>query len=208
MSFNRLNYDTCAYKQTLSESIGPCEYQLGTPQTTCEPCLSKDPRSRIQKNGISLASRMKNIDTDSELLNITRDLSNCSQKKHLPTFNSDNSIQTSDKLLPFIECPNLVTEDTKLSNPPCTLRGTGWNRWEWLCLDPQERVLPPFDYGVSTRLVARDNHRPYIPRPGNQSACLPQPTNAPIETQIAKVPSVPTSPPSVQWRSAEEIRQY
>ena len=24
------------------------------------------------------------------------------------------------------------SEDTRLSNPPCNLRGTGWNRWEWL----------------------------------------------------------------------------
>ena len=31
MSFNRLDYDTCAYKQELSESIGVGEYQLGTP---------------------------------------------------------------------------------------------------------------------------------------------------------------------------------
>ena len=27
MSFNKLNYDTCSYKQALSESVGPCEYQ-------------------------------------------------------------------------------------------------------------------------------------------------------------------------------------
>ena len=31
MSFNKLNYDTCSYKQELSESIGPGEYQLTTP---------------------------------------------------------------------------------------------------------------------------------------------------------------------------------
>ena len=30
MSFNRLNYDTCSYKQVLEESIGPGEYQLAT----------------------------------------------------------------------------------------------------------------------------------------------------------------------------------
>ena len=31
MSFNRLNYDTCAYKHNLAETVGPGEYQLKTP---------------------------------------------------------------------------------------------------------------------------------------------------------------------------------
>ena len=31
MSFNRLNYDTCEYKQTLAQSIGPGHYQINTP---------------------------------------------------------------------------------------------------------------------------------------------------------------------------------
>ena len=31
MSFNRLNYDMCQYKQTLFESTGPGNYLLGTP---------------------------------------------------------------------------------------------------------------------------------------------------------------------------------
>ena len=33
MSFNKLKYDTCSYKQVLEESTGPGEYQLGF--TTC-----------------------------------------------------------------------------------------------------------------------------------------------------------------------------
>ena len=43
MSFNRLNYDTCSYKQVLAESIGPGEYQLGKPDVSCKPCFNKDP---------------------------------------------------------------------------------------------------------------------------------------------------------------------
>ena len=58
MSFNRLNYDTCSYKQVLEESIGPGEYQLATPHTSCEPCFNKDPRFRLQQNGVSLNTRM------------------------------------------------------------------------------------------------------------------------------------------------------
>ena len=42
MSFNRLNYDTCSYKQVLAESIAR-EYQLGKPDVSCKPCFNKDP---------------------------------------------------------------------------------------------------------------------------------------------------------------------
>ena len=57
----------------------------------------------------------------------------------------------------------IPAEETRTSNPPCNLRGTGWNRWEWLCLDPQERVEIPFDYNIDNRIVVKDNHRPCIP---------------------------------------------
>ena len=79
MSFNRLNYDTCSYKQVLAESVGPGEYKLGQPFVSCKPCFNKDPRYRLQRNGVSLQSKMSMVDTDSELMNITRDASNCSK---------------------------------------------------------------------------------------------------------------------------------
>ena len=47
----------------------------------------------------------------------------------------------------------IPAEDTRLSNPSCNLRGTGWNRWEWLCLNPQEKVEVPFDYNISNRII-------------------------------------------------------
>ena len=208
MSFNRLNYDTCSYKQVLEESVGPGEYQLASPHVSCEPCFNKDPRYRLQKNGVSLNTRMNMIDTDSELMNLTRTQSNCSEKKFNPKFNSAGNIQNPSDMLHLTECQNLTTEDTRLSNPPCTLRGTGWNRWEWLCQDPQERVLVPFDYEIDTRNNVRDNHRPCIPEPLDPIESLPSPTNEPIMNNIEKVKGVPTGPPSVQWRSIEEIRNY
>ena len=38
MSFNRLDYDTCEYKQRLSESVGPGSYMINKPPKNCEPC--------------------------------------------------------------------------------------------------------------------------------------------------------------------------
>ena len=96
MSFNRLNYDTCSYKQVLAESIGPGEYQLGQPFVSCKPCFNKDPRYRLQRNGASLQSKMSMVDTDSELMNLTRDASNCSAKKHNPTFTQNGEIKNQN----------------------------------------------------------------------------------------------------------------
>ena len=56
-------------------------------------------------------------------------------------------------------------EDTRLSNPPCTLRGTGVNRFDPLCWNPQDRAVEPWRYrdGTAYRLVVKDNHRPCLP---------------------------------------------
>ena len=98
MSFNRLDYDTCAYKQELSESIGPGEYQLSTPNINCEDCFTKDPQLVLQRSGVIVAKTVPMIDVDSELMNITRKLSNCSSNDFIPKFNSEGEIDNSLEL--------------------------------------------------------------------------------------------------------------
>ena len=72
MSFNRLNYDSCSYKQEISESVGPGEYQLGTPNISCVDCFAVDPQLIMQRAGNSVSKDMPMIDVDSELLNLNR----------------------------------------------------------------------------------------------------------------------------------------
>lgn len=88
-------------------------------------------------------------------------------------FDGRSNQTQKDFLKPGQRCPdnNLTdfdscgfnTEDTRLSNPPSTLKGTGINRFQSLCFNPQEKIFFPGDYQVSTRMVFRDNHRPCIP---------------------------------------------
>ena len=208
MSFNRLNYDTCSYKQVLAESIGPCEYQLATPKVSCDPCYPKDPQYRLQSAGASVSKEQSLIDVDSELLNLTRGASNCPSKKFVPKMDTNGEIIDTHDDLNFKVCDTPTVEHTRLSNPSCNLRGTGWNRWEWLCQDPQERVLIPFDYNINNKLVVRDNHRPCIPRPIDQELALPKPTDGVIHTPIVRVVGVPTEPPSVQWQNSHNVRNY
>ena len=193
MSFNRLNYDSCSYKQEISESVGPGEYQLGTPNISCVDCFAVDPQLIMQRAGNSVSKDMPMIDVDSELLNLNRKLTNCSQKEFIPKFDKDGNIDNSIEQVHFENCNIPTRENTRLSNPACNLRGTGINRFEWLCNDPQERVLMPFETNVSNRLVVKDNHRPILAKPIDQSIFLPTNNNEPIKVNIAKAPSVPIS---------------
>jgi hypothetical protein len=208
MSFNNLQYDTCSYKQVLSESIGPGEYQLGTPFISCDDCFSNDPQLILQRSGASVAKNVPMIDIDSELMNINRKLSNCSSDEFIPKFNEKGEIDNTIESVHFKDCQIPTRENTRLSNPASTLRGTGWNRWEWLCENPQKRSLVPFDFNINNRLVTKDNHRPLISEPIDQSGFLPPQNNNPIRVEISQAPAVPLGPVDVNFSGSSNIREF
>jgi len=217
MSFNRLEYDTCAYEQELNQSTGAGRYVLNVPSVSnCEPCYASDPRYGQVQQGSSTVGKSiyKNVDVESDLLGQTRLASKCQTQNFMP------SCETPE-LSHYKDCP-LVSEETRTTNPPCNLRGTGWNRWEWLCLNPQDKVsfdnypngLTPFDSYVCNRLLAKDNHRPCLPTPVDQEAALPG--GKYIEEgdvlcmkgfgcDVENVWEVPTSAPSVQWKQPQNL---
>lgn len=170
MSFNRLNYDDSTYKHILRESIGPGDYLLNTPRVDCEGCFFPSPDVRMNGYGAGVCDK-EVIDVDSELMNITRPATKCPSGKYVPKANEFCTMRMPQ------DCDGLTREDTKLSNPPCTLRGTGWNRWEWLCQNPQDKALIPFDWNINNRLIVKDNHRPCIPDPIDQEVALPPRSN-------------------------------
>jgi hypothetical protein len=171
MSFSRNNYESCAYRHKLAESVGPGEYTLTTP-TVCNPCFVPSSSVNVGRYGAATCTK-ELIDVDSELLGITRKSSRCPEKKYLP---SDKPFCTTT--VPT-ECNDLDAENTRLSNPPCTLRCRGWNRWEWLCQNPQDQIEIPFNWNISNRTIVKNNHRPCIPTPLDQTLALPQAQSAP-----------------------------
>ena len=225
MSFNRSPYDVCSYKYQLAESIGPGVYQLVRPDNQTTPILPKDPRYIAQSSGVSISKNTSLIDIDSELLGISRNLSNCPERKYLPDGDASgqcgaqtgrvrNGCQPNSKLcVDNSQVMNfgdngLWTEDTRLSNPASTLRGTGFNRWENLPIDPQERVTQEFDFNINTKILSKINHRPCIPNPLNQFNVYPSPNNVPICETIVPVCQAPTNPPSVSWQREGIISRY
>lgn len=202
MSFSRLNYDDCTYKHILRESVAPGDYQIAMPRVDCKNCYFPSPNIRIDHYG---AGKCKNlIDVDSELMGITRRGTNCPTGKYLPKPGDHCEMKLG------VDCMEMTSEETRLSNPPCTLRGTGWNRWEWLCQNPQDKVLIPFDYMVNNRLLAKDNHRPCVQDPIDQSSSLPPSSND--EYEPGYVPAPREGPsfdaiPGPTWATCSKIPQ-
>jgi hypothetical protein len=200
MSFNRLNYDTSAYTHRLKESIGPGEYMLDR-NNFCEPCFVPSPEVRIDRFGASICPKDL-VDVDSELLGITRKASECPSKKYLPL--ADEFCKKTN----LRECNALDPENTRLSNPPCTLKCRGINRWESLCKDPQENVEVPFHWNVNNRLVVKDNWRPCIPKPLDQTLALPEGKrdNTVYKGKFCGIPD--PSPHPLNYRSCRELKHY
>ncbi len=208
MSFNRLNNDTCTYAYKLKQSIGPGEYGISEPNIECNTCFQANPEFRLSNNkrrstGVSICESEPLIDIDSELKNITRKASDCPLKQY-------RGQKACRKTKDFPDCDNAktITEHTRLSNPPCTLRCSGWNRWEWLCRNPQDKALVPFDYQISGRTLAKDNHRPCIPTPLNQYDVYPSPNEEMPQRVVKNCHDDVDNYYSTQWRSCKTYSGY
>jgi hypothetical protein len=190
MSSTRLNNDACTYQHNLKQSIGGMDYMLNIPKVHCGACFSTDPSLR-GKSGAANCSTMPLIDIDSELKSITRKASKCPLQHYIP----QNKPFCTLASIP--DCQALPREDTRLSNNPCTLRCTGWNRWEWLCQNPQDKALLPFETNINYRTIVKDNHRPCLPVPLDQNMMNPPKVN--VSTVPSCTMEADTDVPSVHW---------
>ena len=81
------------------------------------------------------------------------------------------------------------------------MRGTGFDRWEYLCFNPQEKATIPFDYNVSNRILVKDNHRPCVPKPIDPKSGYPPESGNPMCEKTMPVCSVPTNPTSLPCKT-------
>ena len=118
-----------------------------------EPVYPWAPTVRLQKSGQPVAEGKELIDIDSELLNITRKLSNEPQDKYYPGLQEPLSYRN-------LQDGFFHQESTLLTNPPFDLRGQTKNRWQPLHLDPQKNVIEPFNRrGDDTYLALIDTFK-------------------------------------------------
>jgi hypothetical protein len=60
--------------------------------------------------------------------------------------------------VPLVNAPDEVVPMTfaRLVDPPCTLRATGWNRFDTLFHNPQETFEQPFDFFIPSRTLDKE----------------------------------------------------
>jgi hypothetical protein len=184
MSFSRTKYDTCNQKthDTRSKRVGM--YNLNTPVIS-NNCYQDNPEIRLQHSGVSMNGNTPMrfnagpIDIDSDLKNLNNNLSRCGSEK--VNYNKH-------KLTHFKDC-TLLTDQSRLTNPACNLRGTGIDRFDPICFDPQADLFFPGEISTPTRTVFKDNHRAMMPNPKMNTA-LPKETF----TSCTKTSSVCVNP--------------
>ena len=220
MSATSLRTDSCAYDEKLRRSIGPGMYMLATPADDCGAECNRDvpadPFLRYQAWGPGSCAPGAAVDDGSELWGLNYKASKCSKDAYMPGKYSTKGACAPKGTSDPRACV-APTEATRLSNPPCTLRSTGWNRWEWLCEDPQDRALIPFEWNVSYRTVVKDNHTPILEQPLDQSVFMPANSKMPAprtnQNQVHWTPPTgcgaapPGNPFSASWRTTEELRK-
>lgn len=167
--FTRNRYDVQDYNRDLYQTIRPGHFRTNLPRNDCEGCLNPNPAHNASFGGSIYANNL--MDVDSELMGLNVKNTKCPENKFNPE-KANKEFRENNKTK-YDDCPNFVGESTRLSNPGCTLRGTGWNRWEWLCQNPQDKAIVPFNIELNTSIMTKDDHRPCIPMPVDQSVSHP-----------------------------------
>jgi hypothetical protein len=123
-------------------------YMLNPPERNCPNTFPTSATTRLQYSGNSLVSGEWKTDVESDLKGISRlgTKIRCDSQLYHPDTNVNNNIRlkhAKDEYVPLTFA--------RLEDPPCTLRTTGWNRWDTLFHNPQETFETPFDFFIPTR---------------------------------------------------------
>ena len=207
MSFSRLHNDNDTYAHDIKQSIGPGNYMMDRVRAECKRIFVPDPAVRLGAASISRCEDKYLIDVDSELMGITRRASMCPTNDYIP------GKKPICRNMPLqMGSTSTAAEDTRLSNPPCTLRGgeNGFNRWEALCMDPQQGAIAPFSANINYRLVVKDNHRPPLDCPMPPTALPPGVCS---DTMVEDLASnawwckrrADTRVPNLSWKRCDEL---
>jgi hypothetical protein len=131
-------------------------YYLNPPDANCPVSYPMDVTTRIQMSGASWPVGKWKTDVESDLLGINRFGSRLRVDKKLynPDTNAINN--TPLQAAPDESFPQLFQ---RLTNPPCTLRATGWNRWEALPHQPQLNFETPFDRFIPSKSLDKERYK-------------------------------------------------
>lgn len=148
-SMTRYKHDLNKMVENNEISTGPGRWALGVPNAYGNAIFAPDPTVRQQKWGASHDMSSTKTDVESDLRNLGRPTTRSACGQYSP----EQGVRTLTAM-PEADFP---MTHARLVDPPCTLRGSGWNRWEWLCQNPQENVMIPFEWAVDSRHATKDS---------------------------------------------------
>lgn len=134
-------------------------YYLNTPDTNCPTSYPVDATTRIQKSGASWPVGMWKTDVETDLKGINRLGSRVWVDKKLYNPDTNRVNNTPLQAAPDESTPQLFQ---RLVNPPCTLRATGWNRWEALPHQPQLTFETPFDHFIPSKMLDKEKAKTHV----------------------------------------------
>ena len=153
MSSTRPKYDNFHQEDDMRITSYSARYQLEKPEHNCPSSFPAEPSVRLQYSGASWPQGQWRTDVESDLKNINR-LGNRVKNNDIQ-YNPEKNQMNRNGL---VNAPDLTLGVTyqRLYNPPCTLRATGWNRWDSLHHNPQDNFETPFDFFVPSRTQSKD----------------------------------------------------
>lgn len=185
-SWERSKYDRAVYADDLATNDRRINYFMANPPI-CSECRVPEP-GFIAKQGVSMFPDRDMIDVESDLKNLSRAYNRgvSGYKPYCPNITDNNEgypcgggvvkgpKDSQPKLKHLPEC-SFNQIDSRAVAPPCTLRGTGYDRWDPLCCDPQalSAIEFPGATNISYRSVLKDNFLACVLKPWDQTAVLP-----------------------------------
>ena len=181
-SMTRYRHDTSKMVENNEISTGPGRWALEAPNVYGNAVFVPDVTIRMQKWGASHDMRSTKTDVESDLRNLGR-----------PTVRSvcgQYEPGQGDRILTSMPEADFPQTHARLFDPPCTLRSTGINRWEWLCQNPQENVMIPFEWAIDSRHAAKDDFDMVTCGPRSRDPSLPVPKPQANPTNV--IPGAPS----------------
>lgn len=150
-SMTRYRHDNGKMIENNEISTGPGRWALGVPNAYGNAAFVATPTTINQRWGAAHDMTSTKTDVESDLKNLGRPTVRTTCGQYQPE--QGQAVAQRLTAMPEADFPQTASH---LVDPPCTLRGTGINRWQWLCENPQENVMVPFEHLVDSRHAAKD----------------------------------------------------
>jgi len=186
-NLTRLKNDPFHQQDDMRITSYASRYYLNPPAKNCPTNYPVNATTRIQKSGNSWVNGQWKTDVESDLKGIGRLGTKIRCGQYDPNTNMMNNIPLQDA-----NDENVPLTFARLVDPPCTLRATGWNRWQPLFHNPQETFETPFDFFIPSRDIDKEkynthrektcftpNQQPRISELGHEKDMRPVQLNSP-----------------------------